>query len=89
MTQEQFEEHVLRIQLDGFTVQPGEEARTIFGFRAGAPYTDRWRWEFEEGRPKKSWKELDCDEPKKSWRERVHQPFSIIHQPYFPLLLAA
>ncbi|MDA1138238.1 MAG: phytanoyl-CoA dioxygenase family protein [Planctomycetota bacterium] len=41
----------------------GEDARTIFGFRARAPYTDRWQWDFGEGRPKPVWKALDSDEP--------------------------
>jgi len=44
----------------------GDDARTIFGFRARAPYTDRWQWDFKEGRPNQKWQSLDGDEPDKS-----------------------
>lgn len=41
----------------------GPEGRTIFGFASRPPYTERWQWDGERGRPRPSWSHLDRDEP--------------------------
>jgi len=37
----------------------GPEGRTIFGFAARPPYTERWQWDAKTGRPREEWRHLE------------------------------
>ena len=40
----------------------GEEGRAIFGFSSRPPYTDRWQWDAQRGRPTEPWSHLNRDD---------------------------
>lgn len=52
-----------RMVLPEVLERAGPEGRTIFGFASRPPYTERWQWDAEQGRPRPEWRRLERDEP--------------------------